>query len=88
MTTVQFQGHEFTLPYRGKFGCQIQSTLAGIMRSKSGIALYAAMGLTGRAKSYGGRYKAAFQRFAYANPDKLREGNPGPKGGYGFRFIG
>ncbi len=58
------------------------------MDSENGIALYAAMNLEGRARQYEDRYKRAFVRFARENPCLLKEGYPGPKGGYGFLFIG
>lgn len=86
MTRVEDLGEVWNLPYRGRYGCQIRSTLRNIVNSDSDIALYAAMGLRGRAKQYGGRYKDAFVRFARANADKLEEGPVGPKGGYGFRY--
>lgn len=87
MTTVIIGQDVYTLPYRGRFGSQIRRTLHTIRRSKKGIALYAAMNLRGRAKTYEGRYKQAFRRFAEANPLLLREGYPGPRGGMGYWHV-
>ncbi len=86
MTTVEFGGETWTLPYRGRFGYQIRSTLEAIMCS-NGIALYAAMRLRGRARRWEDVYRRSFIRFAEANPDKLIEGYVGPKGGWGYRYI-
>jgi len=86
MTTKQFGGYTWNLPYRGRFGCQIRATLAAILHHSDGIALYAAMGLEGRAKNYEGRYRAAFARFADVNEDKLEAGAVGPRGGFGYRI--
>jgi hypothetical protein len=87
MTKVTIRGIEFELPYRGRMGCQIERTLVNIIESE-GIALYRAMGLQGRAKSYAGRYRNAFIRFAEQNPDLLEAGPWGPKGGWGYRLKG
>jgi len=88
VTTVRVGKYVFNLPYRGRFGCQISVTLYRIMASQShGMALYSAMGLRGSAKSYEGKYRYAFIRFAEANKDKLIPGNWGPKGGWGYKFV-
>jgi hypothetical protein len=58
------------------------------MSSETGIALYAAMNLRGKAKTYAGKYVASFVRFAEVNKDKLHSGHVGPKGGWGYRYIG
>jgi hypothetical protein len=86
MTKVTFAGSEWTLPYRGRFGCQIQATLRAIINHPEGIALYAAMDLHGKAINYYGRYVSAFARFAEANSDKLESGSVGPKGGFGYKL--
>jgi hypothetical protein len=86
MTKINFKGSVWTLPYRGRFGCQIRDTLNVIINHPEGIALYAAMGLRGRAKSYEGKYRASFARFAKANTDKLVAGTVGPKGGFGYQL--
>ena len=92
MTTKQFYGDVFVLPYRGRFGCQIRHTLNAIMQNAldggNGIALYAAMALRGKARTYAGRYEAAFARFAEVNKDKLQSGRVGPRGGFGYRYVG
>jgi hypothetical protein len=86
MTKVTFAGSEWALPYRGRFGCQIQATLRAIINHPEGISLYAAMDLHGNARNYSNRYAAAFTRFAEANTDKLVAGAVGPKGGWGFKL--
>jgi hypothetical protein len=86
MTKVTFAGSEWALPYRGRFGCQIQATLRAIINHPEGIALYAAMDLHGNARKYSGRYASSFARFAEANTDKLEAGKVGPKGGFGFKL--
>jgi hypothetical protein len=86
MTKVTFAGNDWTLPYRGRFGCQIQATLRAIINHPEGIALYAAMDLHGNACDYSSRYAASFARFAEANSDKLESGNVGPRGGFGYKL--
>jgi hypothetical protein len=86
MTKVNFMGSEWTLPYRGRFGCQIQATLRAIINHPEGIALYAAMDLHGKARQYSSRYATSFARFAEANADKMESGKVGPKGGWGFKL--
>lgn len=89
MTQTQYGGFTWNLPYRGRFGYQIACTLAAILdasASERGIALYAAMGLQGKAKRYEDVYRRSFIRFAEANTDKLQPGAVGPKGGWGYRF--
>lgn len=85
LTTKNFAGQEWKLPYRGRFGCEIEHTLSMILRHPEGIALYAAQDLRGSAKNYSDRYRAAFARFAAANSDKLEAGSVGPRGGFGYR---
>ena len=85
-TRVNFMGNDWTLPYRGRFGCQIQATLRAIINHPEGIALYAAMDLHGNARNYSSRYAASFVRFAEANVDKLESGKVGPKGSFGFKL--
>ena len=85
-TRVTFMGMEWTLPYRGRFGCQIQATLRAIINHPESITLYAAMDLHGNARNYSSRYAASFARFAEANADKLESGNVGPKGGFGYKL--
>ncbi len=82
----QYRGRLWNLPPRGRMGYQICSTLDAII-DRGPLALYAAMALRGRAKSYEGRYRAAFVRFARANSHVLHEGSVGPKGGYGFELV-
>ena len=86
--TINFAGETWTLPPRGRFGRAMQDTLQVILGSKKGIALYAAMGLRGKAKRYEGKYRRAFIRFAEENEDKLEAGKVGPKGGWGYKYIG
>jgi hypothetical protein len=91
MTTIEYRGETWNLPPRGRFGVQIESTLDAILRAHErgeGIALYSAMDLRGRAKSFADRYERAFIRFARANPDKLESGGTGPRGGFGFCYKG
>jgi hypothetical protein len=85
--TFEFMNITFNYPPSGKFGDNVRGTLSSIIRHPEGIALYKAMGLRGRAKSYEGRYRRAFINFAEANDDILEEGKVGPRGGFGYRLI-
>ena len=85
MSTQTIDGFTFRVPSR--IGCTMRATLATIMQGPP-MALYAAMGLRGRAKSYESRYRASFARFAQANPELLQPGAVGPRGGFGYRFNG
>lgn len=87
MSKAKINGIEFNLPPKTRLGDQVYYVAQKIMQEGQ-MALHAAMDLRGAAKLYEKKYWRAFINFANANPDKLKEGPFGPRGGFGYKYIG
>ncbi len=88
-TTYDIDGIAVKLPPNGRIGSQIEFTFRAVRNAgAAGIALYKALSLTGTAARYGDRYRAAWCRFADANPNLLESGRFGKSGAFGYRWIG